>query len=70
MSDDDSKRIAELDFARIDVDAERAERIAQRARLDLGRGPSPWRFGEPVLVAILVAGVLGWAIVKVVELLR
>jgi hypothetical protein len=70
MSDDTTK-LAELsrNLGAIDVDATSADRIAHRARADLGRGPSRLRFGEPVLVAIFTLSLLAWALIKVLEVL-
>ncbi len=69
---DDTDKLAELghDLRSIDVDAASAERIAHRARRDLGHGRSLLRFGEPVLVAIFTASVFAWALIKVLEVLR
>jgi hypothetical protein len=67
----DESKLAELsrDLGAIDVDAASANRIAHRARADLGRGPSRLRFGEPVLVAIFTLSLLAWALIKVLEVL-
>ena len=46
-----------------------AQRIAQRTRLQVGRGPSPRRFVEPALVALLVLAVLVWTVIKLIEVL-
>jgi len=51
----------------IDVDDSSARRIVDRARLDVGRGPSLKRFVEPVLVAIFATSVLGWVTLKLLE---
>ena len=72
MSDDDAKKLAELsrELPSIDLDDAAAQRIAQRARASVGRGPSPWRFVEPVLVGLLVVSVLVWTVLKLIEVLR
>ena len=69
---DDTAELVELgrDLRAIDLDPPEADRIAVRARADLGRGPSPRRFGEPVLVAIFTTSFLVWALVKVMEVFR
>ena len=68
MSDDKPWQLPDL--RAIDVDAASAERIAHRARRDLGHAPSPARFAEPVLIVIFTATVLAWALVKVFEVWR
>jgi hypothetical protein len=72
MTDDDAKRLAELghELTSIDVDATSAERISYQARTNLGRAPSPLRYGEPVLVAIFTTSFLVWALMKVIEVFR
>ncbi len=51
----------------IDLDATTAERMAHRVRQDLGRRPSPKRFVEPIVVAIVAASALVWAVYEVVQ---
>jgi hypothetical protein len=70
-SDDDVTRLAELsrELPAIDMDATSAARIAMRARQEVGRGPSPRRFVEPALTAIVTGGYLVWAVLKIVEAL-
>lgn len=75
MSDDpnlDAKRLAELgkELPSLDLDSASAQRIAHRARQSVGRGPSPVRFVEPALVAILAVSILVWTALKLYELLR
>jgi hypothetical protein len=53
----------------LDVEPTTAEQIARRARNDVGRGRSPLRFVEPAIAAILAAGYLAWAVIKVIEAL-
>lgn len=71
-TEDDVQRLGELsrDLPAIDLDATTAERIARRARDDVGKGESPRRFVEPTLAALIVLGYLVWVIVKVLEALR
>jgi len=67
--DDDAARLAELGSALpgIDLDAPSAARIVQRARQDVGRGPSLLRLVEPAVATVLVTSYLVWAIAKVFE---
>jgi hypothetical protein len=69
--EDDAKKLAELsrELPRIDLDDAAAKRIAQRARASVGHGPSPKRFIEPALVALLLLSVLAWTIYKLIEVL-
>ncbi len=71
-TEDDVKGLGELsrELPAIDLDASTAERIARRARDDVGKGPSPRRFLEPALAALIVFGYLVWVIVKILEALR
>lgn len=54
----------------IDLDRETADRIAARARGEIGRRQSPVRFIEPVAVAITSCGFLAWALLKIAEVFR
>jgi len=54
----------------IDLDATTAERIARRARDDVGKGPSPRRFIEPGIATLVVLGYIAWVIVQVLEAMR
>ena len=69
---DDADQLAQLsrELPRIDLDDERAQRIAHRARGVVGRGRSLTRFVEPALVALFETSVLMWVLVKVAEVLR
>jgi hypothetical protein len=58
------------DLPPIDVDRDVAERIAARARGEIGRGESPLRLVEPVLVALLSSSFLVWAALKIAEVFR
>ena len=55
MSDEDAKQLAELSrgLPALDLDDVTAQRIAHRARHSVGRGPSPTRFIEPAVIAVL-----------------
>jgi hypothetical protein len=65
-SDDDVKKLAEISqqLTSIDVDDARADRIARRARVGVGRGPSPVRFLEPMLVVVFTTSFLVWVMMK------
>jgi hypothetical protein len=69
--EDDVAKLAEIsrELPAIDVDASSADRIALRVRENVGRGPSPRRFVEPVLASVLVGSYLVWAVLKIVEAL-
>lgn len=69
--EDDVAKLAEIsrELPAIDVESSSAERIAMRVRQDVGRGPSPRRFVEPVLASVLVGSYLVWAVLKIVEAL-
>jgi hypothetical protein len=71
-TEEDVKGLGELsrELPAIDLDATTAERIARRARDDVGKGPSPRRFVEPALAALIVLGYLVWVIIKVLEALQ
>jgi hypothetical protein len=71
-TEDDVQRLGELsrELPAIDVDTITAERIARRARDDVGKGPSPRRLVEPAVVSLIVLGYLVWVIVKILEALR
>lgn len=74
MSDDanlDARRLAELgkELPSIDLDGATAQRIAQRARLSVGRGPSPTRLVEPLLVALVAVSIVVWTAYKLYEIL-
>jgi len=68
---DDAQKLAEIsrELPPIDIDDVSAQRIAQRARASVGRGPSPTRFVEPVLVGLVLLSVLVWTIFKLIEVL-
>ena len=70
-TDDDLQRLAEIsrELPAIDLDATSAERIARRARDDVGKGASPRRFLEPAIATLVVGSYLVWAIIKVLEAL-
>ena len=70
-TDDDAAKLAEIsrELPANDLDSISAERIAMRARQDVGRGPSPRRFLEPAIATVLVGSYLVWAVLKIVEAL-
>ena len=73
MSDqDDIHQLADLSdqLAPIDLDDTSAQRIALRARVDVGRGPSPRRFVEPILVAVFALSFLIWTLSKMLGIYR
>ncbi|NVB78896.1 MAG: hypothetical protein HOV81_10910, partial [Kofleriaceae bacterium] len=53
----------------IDLDGATAQRIAHRARLSVGRGPSPTRLVEPLLVALVAVSIVVWTAYKLYEIL-
>ena len=69
--EDDVARLAEIsrELPALDLDSISAARIAMRVRPNVGRGPSPRRFIEPVLAGALVGSYLVWAVLKIVEAL-
>ncbi len=69
--EDDAAQLAAISRAlpAIDVDSISAERIAMRVRPNVGRGPSPRRFIEPVLATALVGSYLVWAVIKIASAL-
>lgn len=70
-TEDDVQGLGELsrELPAIDLDATTAERIARRARGDVGKGPSPRRLVEPALAAVIVLGYIAWVVVKILEAL-
>lgn len=64
---DDADRLAEVGRAlpAAELDSPTAQRIAQAARVRLGRGPSPRRLVLPMLAALLSASLFAWALVRV-----
>jgi hypothetical protein len=54
----------------VDVEANVADRIAARARAQVGSGESPWRFAEPVLVTGFTTSILVWTIMMILEVFR
>lgn len=51
-----------------DVDATTAQRIALRARVDLGKGPPRRRFWLPILVGVPAAIYAAWAIAGILDI--
>jgi hypothetical protein len=70
MTKDDAQELADLakHLPAIDLDNTSAERMALRARQDLGKGPPKGRLLLPILAVIVVVVYLGWIILKLVEL--
>lgn len=68
MTDDDELRLREVsrELPALDVDPDAAARIASAAR----RGRPVRRTIEVVLVVLVAAGFLAWAVYKVLEALR
>jgi hypothetical protein len=68
---DDAQKLAEIsrDLPPVDVDEARAQRIAAMTRVQVGHGPSPKRFIEPILVGVVATSMLAWVICKLVEIL-
>jgi hypothetical protein len=68
---DDAEKLAEIsrDLPPVDVDDARAQRIAAMTRQQVGHGPSPKRFVEPILVGVIATSMLAWVIYKLVEIL-
>ena len=74
MTDDpdtDAARLSELsrELPPLDLDATTAERIALRARADIGKRPSRVRLVLPILTMLVVAAYTVWAIAKLIEVL-
>jgi len=69
--EDDAAKLHEIsrELPAIDLDATSAERIAFRARQDVGRAPSAKRFIEPVIATIVTGSYAVWAVLKVLEAL-
>jgi len=70
--DSDEEQLVDLakDLPAIDLDNTSAERIALRARQDVGKGPPPRRLVLPIVTVLAVVLILGWTILKLVEVLR
>ena len=66
MTDESDLKEISRELPALDVDPEAAARIASAAR----RGRPLWRVIEVVAVAMLAAGILVWAAIKVLEALR
>ncbi|HET9624159.1 MAG TPA: hypothetical protein VFP84_22455 [Kofleriaceae bacterium] len=57
------------DLPAVDVDPSSAARIAERARRDVGQRPPRARLVLPILVGLLVAITIVWALYKAFEAL-
>jgi hypothetical protein len=66
MTDEDDMREVSRELPALDVDPDAAARIASAAR----RGRPLRRTIEVVLVVLVAAGFLAWAVMKVLEALR
>ena len=67
----DAEDLAQLarGLATPELDGAKAARIAEVARRDVGHGPPRRRWIEALLVGAVIAATLGWAVLKLVELL-
>jgi hypothetical protein len=67
-NNDDELRLRDVsrDLPTLDIEPATAERIARAAR----GGRPMYRVVEVVLVVLLAVGVLGWAVVKLLEAFR
>jgi hypothetical protein len=68
---DDADKLAEIsrELPPIDVEDARAQRIAAMTRQQVGHGPSPRRFVEPLFVGVVAASLLVWVIYTLIEIL-
>lgn len=68
---DDESQLHALshELAAIDLDATTAERIARRARYDLGKGPPRRRLVLPIVATLVALGYATWVVLKLIELL-
>jgi hypothetical protein len=71
-TDDDIAKLSELcrKLVTPDLEPPAAQRIAQRAIHDLGKGPSARRFVEPVIAAAVVVPYAVWVIFEVLKFLH
>jgi len=71
-TDDDIAKLSQLcrELVVPDLEAQTAERIARRARDQLGKGPDPRRFIEPIVAAAIVIPYAAWVIIAVLQALR
>ena len=71
-TEDDIAKLAELGRALRppDLDAPTADRIARRARDDVGKGPDPRRYVEPAIAAAFVIAYAVWLILELLKVLR
>jgi hypothetical protein len=71
MSDDDAKKLAEIsrELPPIDLDDASAQRIAQRAREQVGKGPPLTRFIEPAVIVLFTTSMVAWIVYKMIEIL-
>ena len=71
MSDDDAKKLAEIsrELPPIDLDDVSAQRIALRARQQVGKGPTLTRFIEPAVIVLFTTSMVAWIVYKMIEIL-
>jgi hypothetical protein len=69
--DDDAKKLAEIsrELPPIDLDDVSAQRIALRARQQVGKGPPLTRFIEPAVIVLFTTSMVAWIVYKLVEIL-
>jgi len=69
MTDEDDLHALSRELPAVDLDSTTAERIARRARHDIGKGPPRRRLILPILAALLALGYAVWGVIKLIELL-
>jgi hypothetical protein len=74
MTDDpdtDAARLSEIsrELPPLDLDATTAERIALKARANVGKRPPRTRLVLPILAMLVVAAYTAWAIAKLIDVL-
>jgi len=69
MTDEDDLHALSRELPGVDLDSTTAERIARRARHDIGKGPPRRRLILPILAALLALGYAVWGVIKLIELL-
>lgn len=70
-TDDDAAKLLEIsrDLPPMDLDDTTAQRIARRARADVGKRPSRARLVLPIVAMLVVAAYSVWVILKLIEVL-
>lgn len=71
-TEDDIANVSKLgrELVSCDLEAPTAQRIAERARDQLGKGPDPRRFIESVIAAAIIVPYAAWVIVEVLKALH